>query len=62
MAELAQEQGELTISMIDAEKAAEAMNYQKNESEMLSLAESIDPTITSIEDLNKAIAENPESP
>ena len=62
LANLAREQGDLTVSMIDAQKAAELVNYKKNEKEILSLAKTIDPTIDTIEELNKAIANEPDSP
>ena len=62
MAKLAEDQGDLTIAMIDAQKAAEMMNYQSNVDQMMSMAQQIDPTITSIQQLNQALAEHPDSP
>lgn len=62
MAKLAEDQGDLTIAMIDAQKAAEMMNYEANVDQMMSMAQQIDPTITSIQQLNQALAEHPDSP
>lgn len=62
MAKLAEDQGDLTIAMIDAQKAAEMMNYESNVDQMMSMAQQIDPTITSIQQLNQALAEHPDSP
>ena len=62
MGELVDQQGNLTIAMIDAQKAAEAENYRANEKEMLNLAEQSGITATSIDELNRIISQNPDNP
>ena len=62
MAELVRQEGDLTIATIDAQKAAELLTYDKNREDMIALGHAIDPTITSMEDLNRAISQHPDSP
>lgn len=60
--ELYEEYGELGLQIVNTQMAAEQLDFTNNENEMLRLGKRIDPTIQNINDLHRAMAQNPDNP
>lgn len=60
--ELYEQYSELGLSIVNTQMAAEQLDFSNNEKEMLRLGKSLDPTIENINDLHRAMAQNPDNP
>ena len=60
--ELYEQYSELGLSIVNTQMAAEQLDFSNNEKEMLRLGKRLDPTIEDINDLHRAMAQNPDNP